>query len=175
MIGDGGSLMTSSHAMDALAVVFYHLLLPSLSHSLAVLHCCCREVYDLLSPGFSGRCTAPLLVDKKAWKAVCNESAFITRNLAELSLPPGTPPGSISMAPVSRAGAIDLYPQALRSEIDRWNDKIYDAGMPARLPACVHLIFIMTPPPSLYSWLLPIFPFCCTLCCSQQRCIQVRV
>ena len=28
------------------------------------------EVYDLLSPGFSGRCTAPLLVDVKARKAV---------------------------------------------------------------------------------------------------------
>ena len=30
----------------------------------------CREVYDLLSPGFTGRCTAPLLVDKKARRAV---------------------------------------------------------------------------------------------------------
>lgn len=44
-----------------------------------------RELYDLLSPGFRGRCTAPLLVDKKSKCIVSNESSDIVRMLANLS------------------------------------------------------------------------------------------
>lgn len=103
-----------------------------------------REVYDLLSPGFSGRCTAPLLVDRKARRAMCNESAFIARNFAELAMPPGAPPGAGSgaagggggAASGGGGGAVDLYPQALRGEIDRWNDKIYDTGVSWCLSSC---------------------------------------
>eukprot|EP00277_Geminigera_cryophila_P038194 CAMPEP_0173103842 /NCGR_PEP_ID=MMETSP1102-20130122/38699_1 /TAXON_ID=49646 /ORGANISM="Geminigera sp., Strain Caron Lab Isolate" /LENGTH=223 /DNA_ID=CAMNT_0013998871 /DNA_START=41 /DNA_END=709 /DNA_ORIENTATION=+ len=40
-----------------------------------------REVYDALTGGFRGRCTAPLLVDKKQKKVVCNESADLMRML----------------------------------------------------------------------------------------------
>lgn len=75
-------------------------------------------MYDLLSPGFTGRCTAPLLVDRVARKAVCNESSILTRNLLALARPPpGAPPGT---------PAADLVPAALLAEIDAWNDKIYN-------------------------------------------------
>lgn len=79
-----------------------------------------REVYDLLSPGFTGRCTAPLLVDKKARRAVCNESSLIARNFADLATPP---PG----APAGTAG-VDLVPAQLLPEIEHWNGRIYDTG-----------------------------------------------
>ena len=77
------------------------------------------EVYDLLSPGFTGRCTAPLLVDREARKAVCNESAIPPRNLLALARPPaGAPPGT---------PAAHLLPAALLPQIDAWNARIYDS------------------------------------------------
>ena len=36
-----------------------------------------REVYDAGSPGYRGRCTAPLLVDRRTRALVCNESSDI--------------------------------------------------------------------------------------------------
>lgn len=42
-----------------------------------------REVYDTASPGFRGRCTAPLLVDAAARAIVSNESADIVRMVNE--------------------------------------------------------------------------------------------
>ncbi|GAB4820715.1 hypothetical protein N2152v2_007761 [Parachlorella kessleri] len=72
-----------------------------------------REVYDLLSPGYRGRCTAPLLVDTKARRIVCNESSLIMRNLARLDMEGGT--------------GVDLYPADLEMEIVAWNDRIYHA------------------------------------------------
>lgn len=68
-----------------------------------------REVYDLLSPGYRGRCTAPLLVDKKSRKIVSNESSLIVRCFGRLRMEGGT--------------GVDLYPKDLRPEIDRWNDR----------------------------------------------------
>lgn len=50
-----------------------------------------REVYDLLSPGYRGRCTAPVLVDRKARRVVSNESSEIVRMLNALPPPPGAP------------------------------------------------------------------------------------
>lgn len=50
-----------------------------------------REVYDLLSPGYRGRCTAPVLVDRKARRVVSNESSEIVRMLNALPPPPGKP------------------------------------------------------------------------------------
>lgn len=74
-------------------------------------------MYDLLSPGFTGRCTAPLLVDRVARRAVCNESSIIARSLAELAIAaPGAP------------AAVNLVPAALAAEIDRWNERTYEAG-----------------------------------------------
>ena len=77
----------------------------------------CRQVYDLLSPGFTGRCTAPLLVDKRARRAVCNESAIICSNFAELARP-------LDGAPA----AVELRPPQLAGEIERWNERIYETG-----------------------------------------------
>ncbi|GMH44652.1 hypothetical protein BSKO_12604 [Bryopsis sp. KO-2023] len=71
-----------------------------------------REVYDVCSPGYTGRCTAPLLVDTVNKSAVCNESSIITRNLC-LSDMPGS-------------NAVDLYPSHLADEIEAMNEKIYD-------------------------------------------------
>lgn len=39
------------------------------------------DVYNKLSPNFEGRCTAPLLIDKKTGKAVSNESGDILKML----------------------------------------------------------------------------------------------
>ncbi|GBF94142.1 glutathione-dependent reductase [Raphidocelis subcapitata] len=68
-------------------------------------------VYDAASPGFRGRCTAPLLVDAKSRRAVCNESASIVRQLDALQLP-GT-------------SRVVLRPEALAGEIDALNEWIY--------------------------------------------------
>ncbi len=45
-----------------------------------------REVYDALTGGYRGRCTAPLLVDKKQKKLVSNESADLMRMLNEIKV-----------------------------------------------------------------------------------------
>lgn len=71
-----------------------------------------RGLYDQLSPGYQGRCTAPLLVDKKARKIVSNESSDIVRMLNNVSLG-------------KRGKAIDLYPKELEAEIDATNEWTY--------------------------------------------------
>ncbi|KAL4857982.1 Glutathionyl-hydroquinone reductase PcpF [Chlorella vulgaris] len=88
-----------------------------------------REVYDIISPGFKGRCTAPLLIDAKAKKAVCNESSIIVRNLANLALPLGQPAAAAASGGASAGasvGAVDLCPAELLGDIERWNTKIYE-------------------------------------------------
>lgn len=50
-----------------------------------------REVYDLLSPGYRGRCTAPVLVDRKSRRIVNNESSDLVRMLNALPPPLGKP------------------------------------------------------------------------------------
>lgn len=72
-----------------------------------------RGVYDGLSPGFSGRCTAPLLVDKKTKKIVSNESSDIVRMLNACKF------GSA----VTRR---DLVPPGLVELIDTTNAWTYD-------------------------------------------------
>eukprot|EP01025_Chloroclados_australasicus_P018917 TRINITY_DN20106_c0_g1_i5.p2 TRINITY_DN20106_c0_g1~~TRINITY_DN20106_c0_g1_i5.p2 ORF type:complete len:404 (-),score=29.56 TRINITY_DN20106_c0_g1_i5:376-1587(-) len=71
-----------------------------------------RQVYDICSPGFTGRCTAPLLIDKKLKKIVCNESSIIIKNICDLDFQGRT--------------NIDLYPQRSKDEIDVWEKFIYD-------------------------------------------------
>ena len=73
----------------------------------------CREVYEKVSPGFSGRCTAPLLVDRQQGKAVCNESGIMLDNLYAIAgqLPDCAP--------------YDLKPQRMAAEIDELNDFVY--------------------------------------------------
>ena len=69
-------------------------------------------MYDAAQTRYRGRCTAPLLIDKKQRKLVSNESSDIMRMLNSISLPGGSD--------------IDLYPQHLQAEIDEVNDLVYD-------------------------------------------------
>jgi putative glutathione S-transferase len=72
-----------------------------------------RELYDKLEPGYQGRCTAPLLVDKKTRRIVSNESAHIVRMLNKVSLGTDT------------STRIDLYPDYLAQDIDAVNEWVY--------------------------------------------------
>lgn len=71
-----------------------------------------RELYDRLQPGYRGRCTAPLLIDKRAGKIVSNESSDIVRMLAKCKLG-------------GNGSSIDFYPDNLANEIDQTNDWVY--------------------------------------------------
>lgn len=78
-----------------------------------------RELYDKLVPGgFRGRCTAPLLVDRKLRQIVSNESSDIVRMLSKqaLLLDGGGNDGK---------RRIDLYPAHLAEQIDETNDWVY--------------------------------------------------
>ena len=71
------------------------------------------EAYKLSEPGFDGRVTVPLLWDRKQNTAVNNESSEVIRMLnSEFNEWAGDPD-------------LDLYPEALRVEIDRINDRVY--------------------------------------------------
>ncbi|MEB6224281.1 glutathione S-transferase family protein [Pantoea anthophila] len=71
-----------------------------------------HEIYTRVAPDYTGRATVPVLWDKKTGTIVSNESADIVRmfnsgfgNLAD--------------------NRIDLYPAALRAEIDALNESLY--------------------------------------------------
>ena len=72
------------------------------------------EVYTGCDPDYTGRVTVPVLWDKKRHCIVNNESAEIIRMLNSAFDGLGAAPG-------------DFYPEALREEIDRCNDWIYDS------------------------------------------------
>lgn len=73
------------------------------------------EAYLKTDPDFEDRVTVPLLWDKVQNRAVNNESAEIIRMLnSEFNEFAGNP-------------ELDLYPEALRPEIDRLNQRIYDS------------------------------------------------
>eukprot|EP00550_Attheya_septentrionalis_P002011 CAMPEP_0198287796 /NCGR_PEP_ID=MMETSP1449-20131203/6495_1 /TAXON_ID=420275 /ORGANISM="Attheya septentrionalis, Strain CCMP2084" /LENGTH=401 /DNA_ID=CAMNT_0043985817 /DNA_START=245 /DNA_END=1450 /DNA_ORIENTATION=- len=74
-----------------------------------------REVYDALVPGFTGRCTAPLLVDLKGRKIVSNESSDIVRMLGKITL------GDSSNKKERR----ELYPDSLVTQIEETNAWVY--------------------------------------------------
>src|SRR5690554_8012470 len=73
-----------------------------------------HQVYTRAAPNYSGRVTVPVLWDKQQQTIVSNESADIIRmfNSAFNDL---------------TGNNLDLYPQALRGEIDAINDVVYDA------------------------------------------------
>lgn len=71
-----------------------------------------HELYSRADPHFTGRATVPVLWDKQSKTIVNNESADILRMFNN---------GFGSLA----NGAIDLYPQALRQQIDELNERIY--------------------------------------------------
>jgi putative glutathione S-transferase len=73
-----------------------------------------HQVYSAARPGFSGRATVPVLWDRETRTIVNNESSEIIRMLNSEFDEFGN-------------AALDLYPAALRSEIDETNAFVYDA------------------------------------------------
>ena len=71
------------------------------------------ELYAMADPGFAGRVTVPVLWDARERTIVNNESSEIMRMFNDAFNDVATHP------------EIDLYPEALRPEIDRWNERIY--------------------------------------------------
>jgi putative glutathione S-transferase len=72
------------------------------------------EGYALTDPAFDGRVTVPVLWDKKTDSAVNNESSEIIRML------------NSEFNAFAKHPEVDLYPEALRDEIDALNDRIYE-------------------------------------------------
>lgn len=71
------------------------------------------EFYQLAKPGYTGRCTVPVLWDSQTQSIVNNESSEIIVML------------NSQFNEFARNSSIDLYPEDLQETIDRWNDKIY--------------------------------------------------
>jgi len=74
-----------------------------------------RQLYDTLSPGYKGRCTAPLLVDTKSRTIVSNESADIVRILNRVTL------GDVN----HKQHRINLVPEHSQTQIDETNEWVY--------------------------------------------------
>lgn len=74
-----------------------------------------RELYELLSPNFQGRCTAPVLVDWKSKQIVSNESSDIVRMLPLL----------LASEEFTSEQQLDLYPPELAASIDETNEWVY--------------------------------------------------
>lgn len=72
------------------------------------------EGYTQTDPDFSGRVTVPVLWDKEERRIVSNESQDIVRML------------NADFDAVAGNAALDLYPEALREEIDALNARVYD-------------------------------------------------
>jgi putative glutathione S-transferase len=72
-----------------------------------------HELYTKAVPDFTGRVTVPVLWCKREQAIVNNESSEIIRLF-------NGPFSAVADRP-----ELDLYPEPLRPEIDRWNDRIY--------------------------------------------------
>ena len=70
------------------------------------------RVYQAHDPHYTGKATVPTLWDKHTGRIVSNESADIIRMFN-------------SAFDEITGNRLDFYPEALRAEIDRWNDLIY--------------------------------------------------
>ena len=71
------------------------------------------EAYAAADPAYDARVTVPVLWDRERRTIVCNESADILRMLSTVFAPLAEHP-------------VELYPEALRDEIDALNLRIYD-------------------------------------------------
>jgi putative glutathione S-transferase len=71
------------------------------------------QAYAATDPGFDGRVTVPVLWDKETRQIVSNESSDIMRTF------------ETQFAAVATRHP-DLYPEALRGEIDALNERVYD-------------------------------------------------
>jgi putative glutathione S-transferase len=78
------------------------------NHAATALH----EVYTHAAPSYTWRVTVPVLYDKERGTIVSNESSEIIRML------------NSAFAGVGASGP-DLYPEALRAEVDRVNARVY--------------------------------------------------
>jgi putative glutathione S-transferase len=83
-----------------------------------------KAVYDACTEGgsYTGRCTAPLLVDLETCTIISNESADIVRILNQFD--PTDASGRVDAADVGRV--IDLYPASLAASIDETNAWVYE-------------------------------------------------
>jgi putative glutathione S-transferase len=73
-----------------------------------------HEVYTSADASYSGRVTVPVLWDRRQGRIVNNESSEIIRMLGrEFDALTGND--------------LDLYPEALRADIEAWNERIYPA------------------------------------------------
>jgi putative glutathione S-transferase len=73
------------------------------------------DLYELAQPGYSGRCTVPVLWDTETNTIVNNESAEIIVML------------NAEFNQFAQHATLDLYPLDLKEKIDAWNEKTYDA------------------------------------------------
>jgi len=71
------------------------------------------ELYARTKPDYTGRVTVPVLWDSRAGRIVNNESSEILRML------------NTEFGPVATRRLPDLYPAALRKEIDAVNERVY--------------------------------------------------
>jgi len=71
------------------------------------------ELYARTKPDYTGRVTVPVLWDSKAGRIVNNESSEILRML------------NTEFGPLATRRLPDLYPAALRKEIDAVNERVY--------------------------------------------------
>ncbi|KII86171.1 hypothetical protein PLICRDRAFT_43753 [Plicaturopsis crispa FD-325 SS-3] len=76
-----------------------------------------RDLYFKADPDYGGRFTVPVLWDKKNHTIVNNESSEIIRMLND----------GFNDDISAEHAALDLYPEALRPEIDSLNEWVYDA------------------------------------------------
>ncbi|RMD87427.1 MAG: glutathione S-transferase family protein [Alphaproteobacteria bacterium] len=76
-----------------------------------------HQIYTKAKPDYTGRVTVPVLWDRKTETIVNNESAEIMRMLNS----------AFDEVPGVRHPERDYYPAALRKEIDRLNERIYEA------------------------------------------------
>jgi glutathionyl-hydroquinone reductase len=72
------------------------------------------EVYTAAAPGYTGRASVPVLFDKQQQTIVSNESSEIIRMF------------NSAFDHVGGDRSVDLYPHALRHEIDALNAQVYD-------------------------------------------------
>ena len=73
-----------------------------------------HDIYTRAQANYSGRVTVPVLWDTQTETIVSNESSEIIRMLG-------------SAFDQLTGNTLDLYPDALRSDIEAWNDRIYPA------------------------------------------------
>lgn len=71
------------------------------------------DLYQAAKPGYTGRCTVPVLWDSQTRTIVNNESAEIIVML------------NAEFNDVAKNPTLDLYPTALQAEINQWNERIY--------------------------------------------------